>query len=275
MTEADTLQFRVRSYDDFNSEDTTVGANGKKDYNKAEDTETRYRWVHSFGTIGDTKIKLASRLELRQTDAYDKVEAQARFDFVNYIPDYKYLNTTKFLFAPKVRYTELDGTGTGSDDTSTGVGMDFEYYAITAGEWEWEVNVYYAHAENPGDYKKSTINGDATRLTGGDGVPSSNDLSIEFYTYWTHKIWNSEDKFYQINTYLENGLDPYTVDSGEDDGSYTIYTWPELQLQMNLNPATKMTFGVGAYYENEQSNDDKAQDWEWQPMATARVKTTF
>lgn len=267
MTEKDAIQWRIRSYDDFNSE------NGNTP-NYSENTEARYRWLHKHGTIAESKIKFETRYELRDRNDYDKLEAQARFEFVDYAPDFKYLDTTKLLLAPKLRYTELDGTGTGNDDTSTGIGMNLEWYGVTAQEWEWEINVYYTHQEEPGDYTKSDANsGDATHLDDGDGVTSSDDVLIEFYTYWTHNLWNSADGFYSINTYLENGLDPYMVDTGEDEGSYDIYTWPELQLKLTLNPATAITFGAGASYENRVTDDESAQGWEWQPVARMFFKT--
>ncbi|MGL5054185.1 MAG: FomA family porin-like outer membrane protein [Fusobacteriaceae bacterium] len=274
MTENDTLQFRVTSYDDFNG-------TGSDTPQKSEDTESRYRWVHKFGTIADSKVKFATRLELKQTDNYDKVEGQLRFDFADYVPDFKYYDTTLLTLAPKVFYTDLSGTNGANNDYSTGAGMDLYHLGQTnLGDLniEWEYNMYYTHVEmGEGDYSIANGgNGTGThKPTTGRTYKSGDNLAIEAYTYITYKLWNSEDNFYQVNAYLENGLDPYNVDFGRDNGAYTLYTWPELQLVMRLNPATKVTLGAGAYYENNQTNKDSAQDWEWQPMATAKIKTTF
>ena len=272
MTENDTLQFRVTSYEDLNSSNSKTGQ-------KSEDTESRYRWVHKFGTVADTKIKFATRLELKQTDNYDKVEGQLRFDFADYIPDFKYYDTTLLTLAPKAFYTDLD---TGSrDGHSTGAGMDLYHLGQTnLGDLniEWEFNTYYTHVEmGNGDYSIAN-GGNGTgnyKPTTGKTYRSGDNVAIEAYTYITYKLWNSEDNFYQVNAYLENGLDPYNVDFGRDNGGYTLYTWPELQLIMNVNAATKVTLGAGAYYENNTTDKDSAKDWEWQPMATAKIKTTF
>ena len=279
MTENDTLQFRVRSYDDFNGSGSKIGQKG-------EDTETRYRWVHKLGTVADTKVKYATRLELKQTDSYDKVEGQLRFNFADYAPDFKNYKTTDLTLAPKVFYTDLSGQDGKTNDYSTGAGLDLNHLAETrVGNLDivWDFNMYYTHVEmGQGDYSIANGgNGSGTHHPKNAAknplrtYKSGDNLSIEAYTYITYKLWNSEDNFYQVNAYLENGVDPYAVDFGRDNGAYTLYTWPELQLVMRINPATRVTLGAGAYYENNKTNKDSAQDWEWQPMATAKIKTTF
>ncbi len=271
MTEADTLQWRVRSYDDLNSE----GSQNEK----GENTETRYRWLHKFGTIGDSKVDFATRFELKQRDDYDHVELQTRFGFEKYIPDASWFETTDFTLAPKVRYTQYGI----SDDTATGAGIDFMHYAVLPWGFEWDLTVYYIYNDNSaGGYYNSSQYPNGSRydkLNGKDEVytSSGNNIDLEAYIYNSQNLWTSVDGFYELNTWFEGGLDALTYRDGDGDtNNNSMYVMPELQLTANLNPSTALTLAGGAEYRNW--NDDEMhsiQDFTWQPFAAVRVKTTF
>ncbi len=275
MTEADSLQFRATSYEDLNSENSSRQS-------KNENTETRYRWFHKFGNIGDSKVAFATRVELMQNDDYDHIELQTRFNFAEYIPDFDGFETTDFTLAPKVRYTEYGN----SDDSAVGVGMDFMHYAILPWGFEWDLTVYYMHTDNNqnGYYNSSqypTVNKwgheSAKGLRDGNYTRSSNNIDVEAYLYNTQKLWASEDNFYNVNFYAEGGLDALTYRDGSGDSNdNSMYVMPELQLVMNINAATSITVAGGAEYRNWNDTDmGSIQDFTWQPYGRVKIKTTF
>ncbi|MGL5657167.1 MAG: FomA family porin-like outer membrane protein [Fusobacteriaceae bacterium] len=279
MTEADTLQFRVRSYDDLNGSNSDVANAGGS---KSENTETRYRWLHKFGNIGDSKIGFATRVELLQRDDYDKVELQTRFNFTQYVPQFDGFETTDLTLAPKVRYVSYGET----DDSATGVGMDLSHYAILPWGFEWDLTVYYLYNDNSADgyYNSSQYpNGNKwghesmTDLKDGNYTKSGNNIDVEAYLYNTQKLWASEDNFYNVNFYAEGGLDALTYRDGSGDtNNNSMYVMPELQLVMNINAATAITVAGGAEYRNW--NDDEMssiKDFTWQPYGRVKIKTTF
>lgn len=189
MTETDTLQWRVRSYDDLNATNSDI-ANAGGD--KSENTETRYRWVHKFGTLGDSQVKFSTRFEMRQRNDYDKYEMMTRFNFADYIPDAEWFETTDFTLAPKVRYVSYGNT----DDGATGVGMDFMHYAMLPWGFEWDLTVYYVYNDNDNSgYTNSSQYPDATRRLGETDTSFGNNIDVEAYLYNTQNLWASEDNF--------------------------------------------------------------------------------
>lgn len=275
MTEADQLQWRIRSYDDLNSSDSDIArARGAV----PENTETRYRWLHSLGLLGDTAIKMATRFELRQRDDYDKYEGQLRFNFVDYIPDYSWLDTKDFTLSPKVRYVQYGE----SDDSAVGGGIDFQHAAVLPWGFESDLTVYYTYNDNSGDHYRNSSQYPKpfNPLLGDDeDTNSSNNIDVEYYLYWSHMMWESQDRFYQLNAYLENGIDALSYRDGDGDtNNNSIYTMPEAQFIMNLNPATRLLLGAGAEYRNWGARNDEMssmQNWTWVPFVRALIKTVF
>ena len=276
MTETDTLQWRVRSYDDLNGSTSDITDAGG---NKSENTETRYRWVHKFGTLGDSKTKFSTRFEMRQRPDYDKYEFMTRFNFVDYIPDAEWFDTTDFTLSPKVRYVSYEKDSAHNDDNATGVGMDFSHYAILPWGFEWDLTVYYLYNDNnQAGYTNDSQYPDATRrMNGSDYTSYGNNIDVEAYLYNTQNLWASEDNFYNLDFYAEGGLDALTYRDGDGDtNNNSMYVMPELQLILNLNPATAVTFAAGAEYRNW--NDDEMhsiKEFTWQPFGRVKIKTTF
>lgn len=270
MTETDNLEWRVRSYDDLNSENSEKAS-------QSENTETRYRWLHDFGAIKDSKISFATRFEMEENDDYDHFELQTRFNFQEYVKDYSWLDTTDFTLAPKIRYVEYGET----DDSATGVGMDFSHYAILPWGFEWDLTVYYLYSENSANgYINSSRYPDSeqfARGTEGKYTSSGNNIDVEAYLYWNHGIWESQDGFYGLNAYAEGGLDSLTYRDGDGDtNNNSMYVMPELQLSMNLNPSTALTLGAGAEYRNWNEDEmGEIKDFTWQPFTRIMIMTSF
>lgn len=267
MTAVDELQWRVRSYDDLNSE----GTDGAK---KENNSETRYRWIHKFGTLEGTKIQVSTRAEVKQRDDTDKYEGQLRLNFADYIPDASWMDTTTFQFAPKLRYIEYGET----DDGAVGAGMDFAHYAILPLGLEWEFNAYYIYNDNTDDgYRNSSQAPSGSFDDSIEDTSSSNNLDIEAYLYWNHMMWESQDGFYSLNAYAEGGLDALTYRDGDGDtNNNSIYFMPEAQFNININPSTSILVSAGIEYRNWTSDEMSAiKDFTWQPYTSVMVKTVF
>lgn len=274
MTEKQSLEYRVRSYNDWNSATN-------KDNRGEKGTQTRFRYFYDHGNLGDSKVDLISRLEYKKdTDDVQSLEYQARFNIADYLFNNDFIKTTSFTFAPKYKYKWSSNT----DNYENILGLDlFTMNQLPLG-FSFEFNLY-GDQHFYGERK-------ATGVT--DTVKNNTSLTMEAYLYNTTKLYANDDV--SVDFYFEGGFDPYkwnsekiqrTLKVGATDkidaanynyyhNSYQVYAYPQLIANYKITPNLNVYTSLGAEYRNWAYTSEKsAKDWRWQPTAVVGFRTTF
>ena len=274
MTEKQSLEYRVRSYNDWNSATN-------KDNRGEKGTQTRLRYFYDHGNLGDSKVNLISRLEYKKdTDNVQSLEYQARFNIADYLFNNDFIKTTSFTFAPKYKYKWSSNT----DNYENILGLDlFTMNQLPLG-FSFEFNLY-GDQHFYGERK-------ATGVT--DTVKNNTSLTMEAYLYNTTNLYANDDV--SVDFYFEGGFDPYkwnsekiqrTLKVGAPDkidaanynyyhNSYQVYAYPQLIANYKITPNLNVYTSLGAEYRNWAYTSEKsAKDWRWQPTAVVGFRTTF
>lgn len=274
MTEKQSLEYRVRSYNDWNSATN-------KDNRGEKGTQTRLRYFYDHGNLGDSKVDLISRLEYKKdTDDVQSLEYQARFNIADYLFNNDFIKTTSFTFAPKYKYKWSSNT----DNYENILGLDlFTMNQLPLG-FSFEFNLY-GDQHFYGERK-------ATGVT--DTVKNNTSLTMEAYLYNTTNLYANDDV--SVDFYFEGGYDPYkwnsekiqrTLKVGATDktdaanynyyhNSYQVYAYPQLIANYKITPNLNVYTSLGAEYRNWAYTSEKsAKDWRWQPTAVVGFRTTF
>lgn len=274
MTEKQSLEYRVRSYNDWNSATN-------KDNRGEKGTQTRLRYFYDHGNLGDSKVDLISRLEYKKdTDDVQSLEYQARFNIADYLFNNDFIKTTSFTFAPKYKYKWSSNT----DNYKNILGLDlFTMNQLPLG-FSFEFNLY-GDQHFYGERK-------ATGVT--DTVKNNTSLTMEAYLYNTTNLYANDDV--SVDFYFEGGFDPYkwnsekiqrTLKVGATDkidtanynyyhNSYQVYAYPQLIANYKITPNLNVYTSLGAEYRNWAYTSEKsAKDWRWQPTAVVGFRTTF
>lgn len=274
MTEKQSLEYRVRSYNDWNSATN-------KDNRGEKGTQTRLRYFYDHGNLGDSKVNLISRLEYKKdTDNVQSLEYQARFNIADYLFNNDFIKTTSFTFAPKYKYKWSSNT----DNYENILGLDlFTMNQLPLG-FSFEFNLY-GDQHFYGERK-------ATGVT--DTVKNNTSLTMEAYLYNTTNLYANDDV--SVDFYFEGGFDPYkwnsekiqrTLKVGATDkidaanynyyhNSYQVYAYPQLIANYKITPNLNVYTSLGAEYRNWAYTSEKsAKDWRWQPTAVVGFRTTF
>ena len=273
-TEKQSLEYRVRSYNDWNSATN-------KDNRGEKGTQTRLRYFYDHGNLGDSKVDLISRLEYKKdTDDVQSLEYQARFNIADYLFNNDFIKTTSFTFAPKYKYKWSSNT----DNYENILGLDlFTMNQLPLG-FSFEFNLY-GDQHFYGERK-------ATGVT--DTVKNNTSLTMEAYLYNTTNLYANDDV--SVDFYFEGGFDPYkwnsekiqrTLKVGAPDkidaanynyyhNSYQVYAYPQLIANYKITPNLNVYTSLGAEYRNWAYTSEKsAKDWRWQPTAVVGFRTTF
>ena len=274
MTEKQSLEYRVRSYNDWNSATN-------KDNRGEKGTQTRLRYFYDHGNLGDSKVDLISRLEYKKdTDDVQSLEYQARFNIADYLFNNDFIKTTSFTFAPKYKYKWSSNT----DNYENILGLDlFTMNQLPLG-FSFEFNLY-GDQHFYGERK-------ATGVT--DTVKNNTSLTMEAYLYNTTNLYANDDV--SVDFYFEGGFDPYKWNSEKIQrtlkvgaanktnaanynyyhNSYQVYAYPQLIANYKITPNLNVYTSLGAEYRNWAYTSEKsAKDWRWQPTAVVGFRTTY
>lgn len=270
FTENFYIDYRVRDYMKYKEDD---GGSNTKDL--------RTRLYYDHGYLGDTKIDVRQRLEVRSTQDYNRFTYTPEFDFAEY---FSFADT--FKLRPSLRYKDDND----ANNSYKHIGADFLYYkGLTSGNHDLgiEFNIYtrITDEEYLYDNKKGTPAAEGDTPNTKDGNFSTD---VEFYIYYTYDLgsYNGID----LAFYYEFGLDPYTfynrkvdVVDGEE-GSETVVdsygsTWVvyndfELQASYKVNEATSIYSAIAVEHANNKGQDHSS-DYKWQPYAYVGWRTKF
>lgn len=277
MTEKQALEYRVRSYNDWNSSSKNAKNRGK------DGSETRLRYFYNHGNLGDSKVDLTSRLEYKKTtDDIQSLEYQARFNIADYLFNNDYIKTTSFTFAPKYKYKWASN----SSDYENILGMDLYTMNELPLGFSVEFNLY-------GDQH---FYGERRATGTSDTVKNNTSLEMEAYLYNTTNLYIDDNVV--LDFYFEGGYDPYKwnsekiqrvlqTDVKDKDSkvardynyyhnSYELYAYPQLIATYKVSQNFNVYTSLGAEYRNwAYTREKSARDWRWQPTAVIGFKTTF
>lgn len=255
-TEKFLFEGRIRDYNNLERNDKDRNVTSKNG------TETRLRAYYQHNDW------FTSRVQYRdEEDNSQNVEYQARFGV--------YKNEggllSSLLLAPKV-YHSFPEDG-GSDYMNT-IGMDIEYAGNLPLGFTWDGTIYLNQNFYGQDFH---TNADLT-----DNKDKEFSVDWEIYLYRSFALY-STDK-YAIDFNFEGGYDPYTfaqydkytVDGKSSKTTYSLYTLLTLDAKYNVTENVSVNAGVGAEYRNwDNTNQNSASHWRWQPVAYVGMKTTF
>ena len=275
MTEKQALEYRIRSYNDWNSSsnDKQTGKDG---------TQTRLRYFYDHGNLGDSNVDLTSRIEYRKEaeDDAQSLEYQARFNFADYLFNNDFVKTTEFTIAPKYKYYWASN----NDNYQNRLGIDlYTMHQFPLG-FSFEFNLY-------GD---QYFYGQRQYTNGHSTVKDNTGLTMEAYLYNTTNLYTN-DKV-DVDFYFEGGYDPYNWNSEKvlktainekgdlkdptnytyNDNTYELYAYPQIITTYKVSSNFNVYASLGAEYRNWANiNQKSAKDWRWQPTAVVGFKTTF
>ncbi len=297
MTEVQSLEYRVRNYDELDKEDGRHSQSG---------AQTRLRYFYNHGNLGDSKVNLTSRVHYQNNghdDDSQTVEYQARFNFAEYMFNNDFIKTTDFTVAPKYAYSWGDGN---SSDYDNQVGADlYSFYELPWG-FSAELNVYATQH----------FYGQDQFFDGTDKMKDKNfTVDVEAYLYHTLPLyqndklsitfnneggydaynWSQEKKFgapHRGGKYdkeygalndkvvvneAENGIETKAGKGvGTENAQYSVYLLSTIGVNYQATPNVTLYAAAGAEYRNWAiTSENSASNWRWQPTAWAGFKTTF
>ncbi len=254
MTEKQSMDFRVRNYQSWNS------------LREKKDDQVRVRYYFDHGNVGDSKVNATSRVRYQKTGSSHLAEYRLDFDFAEYLFNNDFVKTSTAIVGPRYIYK-----WTGHDRYSNNIGL----YADLINEFplgfSTEIEIDGAQYSK---YNKAEYN-----------YGHKDDFNVTVNAKLMHN-WNlyTADK-YSFDWAFEGGYDSYNYsneevfkkqDGGLDDASYSLYAKPAFVLTYNATKFVSVYGEVGAEYRNWQIEaNTEAKNWRWQPFATVGVKTTF
>lgn len=247
MTEKQSMDFRVRNYQSWNS------------LGEKKDDQVRVRYYFDHGNVGDSKVNATSRVRYQKTGSSHLAEYRLDFDFAEYLFNNDFVKTSTAVIGPRYIYA-----WTGHNKYSNNIGL----YADLINEFplgfSTEIEIDGAQYSK---YNKAEYN-----------YGHKDDFNVTVNAKLMHN-WNlyTADK-YSFDWAFEGGYDSYNYsneevfakqDGGLDDASYSLYAKPAFVLTYNATKFVSVYGEVGAEYRNWQIEaNTEAKNWRWQPFAT-------
>lgn len=259
MTEKQTLEYRVRSYNSLSQHDVTNPTS------KKNATETRLRHYYDLGTIGDSNIGMSTYAQYKHTTGGEQqIITDLRFDFTDYFFDNEFIKTTKAEVGPSYMYTWSDGN---DSNYSNAVGFYFDFLNQLPYGFSFEV--------------KSDDDASYYYMYGQDG--KEDEFVFRLAAYLNHDANLYTNGKYALDWHFEGGYDPYTWSSRElfapgsdSKRSYELYMQPNLILSYQATEFITLKGTVGAEYRNwSNTNETSAQTWRWQPYVAVGFNVAF
>lgn len=258
MTEKQTLEYRVRSYNSLSQHDETNPTSVDNG------TETRLRHYYDLGNVGNVGMSTYAQYK-HKVDGEQQIITDLRFDFTNYFFDNDFIKTTKAAFGPSYMYTWSDGN---DSNYSNAVGFYFDFYNQLPYGFAFEV--------------KSDDDASYYYMYGQDGKEDEFIFRLAAYVYHDTNLYTNGK--YALDWHFEGGYDPYTWSSRElfkDQNSdskrkYSLYMQPSVTLSYQATEFVNLYTQVGAEYRNwVNENETSAQTWRWQPFVAAGFNVAF
>ena len=262
MTENQSLEYRVREYNELDKE--TGLQNG------AGDTQVRLRYFYNHGNLGDSKVNFTSRVEHHDKGSNQSIGYQARFNFAEYLFSNDFVKTTDFTVAPKYDYWWSDDNSSNYDSQ---VGVDlYTFHELPLG-FSTEFNVY-ATQHYYGDRAEGAV-------TENGREDKNFTVDVEAYLYHSLPLYSNDKLSIAFNN--EGGYDAYNWSKEKTFGEtkkghsqYSVYLTSTIQADYQVTPNLVTYVAAGAEYRNWQKvHESCASNWRWQPTVWAGFKTTF
>ena len=278
MTEVQSLEYRVRNYDELDKEDERISQSG---------AQTRLRYFYNHGNLGDSKVNYTSRVHYQNNghdDDSQKLEYMARFNFAEYMFNSDFVKTTDFTVAPRYAYSWGDGN---SSDYDNQIGADL--YTMHELPWgfSFEFNVYatqhfygqdqYFDAASKKEDKNFTVDVEAY-IYNTTNLYTNGNVSVDFNFEGGYDAYNwSQEKKFGTKHIADNMVEGYKgAGVGTENAKYSVYALPTVQLNYQATPNVKLYAAAGAEYRNwAVTSENSASNWRWQPTVFAGFRTTF
>ncbi len=264
------VRFTENFYIDYRVRDFIRTHEGEGSNNK----DIRTRLYYDHGYLGDTRIDVRQRLEVRSTQSYNRFSYTPEFNFAEYVPGF-----STFKIRPVARY----------EDNNNGAKNEFRYGAdlltylpiYSEGNIDFGVEFnLYGYYQDLGSNKEYTSDGAVK--------DSQTALDVELYTYFTYDLgnWNGINFAF----YHELGVDPYTfydrkIDVTNENGVKTrdydsdlyLYNDFEIQFSYNVNDSTSIYGALAVEFANQQAygNNGDTANYKWQAYPYIGWRTKF
>ena len=266
MTENQALEYRVRTFNDLDKENTLNAGN--------DDTQVRLRYFYNHGNLGDSKVNFTSRVHYEDVGSSQNIQYMARFNFAEYMFNNDFVKTTDFTIAPHYKYKWNDENSSEYDNQ---VGVDlYSFYELPWG-FSTELNVY----------ADQHFYGKGSEMTVKDGDKAAKEdknftVSVEAYVYHTLPLYSNDKLSVAFNN--EGGFDTWDWSREKefdgtresDDTTYQVYLLSTIGVDYQATPNVTLYAAAGAEYRNwTRIEASSTSNWRWQPTAWAGFKTTF
>lgn len=260
MTEKQSMDFRVRNYQSWNSL-------GEKKHD-----QVRVRYYFDHGNVGDSKVNATSRVRYQKTGSSHLAEYRLDFDFAEYLFNNDFVKTSTAVIGPRYIYS-----WTGHSDYTNSVGL----YADLINEYPLGFSTEIEIDGAQYNKYKTEINGNkddfqvsvAAKLMHNWNLYTADKFSFD----WAFEGGYDTFDYSTQKVFAKTEIDPATNKAKSyDDAKYSVYAQPSFRLTYNATKFVSVYGEVGAEYRNWQIEaNTEAKNWRWQPFATVGVKTTF
>ena len=260
MTEKQSLEYRLRTYDSLNS-----------DQSWDKDDQLRLRYNFNHGNLGDSNVNFTSRVQYIKNGSH-ALRYEARFDFADYMFNNNFIKTTEMVVAPYYEYTwNRDGEKASGDNYDNEVGLYANFLNELPYGFGFQVELDTLGFHNYGDKLHGVI----------DGKKSSDkntDAAVNVYLTYGANLYSNEK--ISVDFFAESGYDSYTwsdkVPENKDHTKYELKTDPQVTLTYSATPTFKVYATVGAEYRNwAVTSESGASNWRWQPFGIVGFRSTF
>ncbi len=271
MTENQTLQYRVRSYNELDHNHDIAGTPADKlTQNGNTGNQVRLRYLYNHGLLGDSKVNLTSRVHYNDDGSSQELEYQAQFNFAEYLFNNDFVKTTDFTLAPLYRYTWADENSSKYDNA---LGVDF----TSSYDLPWGFSAAFNL------YAKQHFYGEGNEFTV-DNERHDKDFTVdmEAYLYYTANLYTADK--YTVDFKFEGGYDDYSWskekqykgETSNQHAEYEAYMLPHILMTYNVTDDFSVYGALGAEYRNWGVHAEKsATNWRWQPTAWAGFNVAF
>ena len=260
MTEKQSFEYRLRSYDSLNSDLTST-----------KDDQLRLRYNFNHGNLGDSKVNFISRVQYIKDDSH-ALRYEARFDFVDYMFNNDFIKTTEMVVAPYYEYTwNREGEEGSGDNYDNEVGLYANFVNELPYGFGFQVELDTLGFHKYGDKVHGVDNGNKKS-------DSNTDAAVNVYLTYGANLYSNEK--ISVDFFAESGYDSYTwsdkVKENDDHLGYSLKTDPQVTLTYSATPTFKVYATVGAEYRNwMRTSESGASNWRWQPFGIVGFKSTF
>lgn len=274
------LDFRIRKYQDFVSEDKT---DEKPNMARNTETDTRFRYYFKHGKLLDTDITRTTKLEYRKyTSNTEKYAIGEVFSVNSYLPEgNEYFKINSLSFEPGIEY-RVDPSN--RSDYTTRVRLNVNYNFSLPFDFKLYGTLYlnqnfYEEGDRP------------TVSSSGDKKDQMFTAVLESYLTREWELWQKDD--YKVNFEIIGGFDDmdynnktrFSSTTGKktsDKWNASIYFQPMIVAYYEPSEWIQGYIGVGAEYrnwiENSGYNNEQAHNlksWSWQPRVEVGLMRRF